>query len=223
MHNALLAAVNISKQYTSGTGVVRVLHEVSMAIHSGETIAITGASGCGKSTLLHCLALLDSPTSGEINVQGQPTHTMSDDKKAGLRNSLFGFVYQHHHLMRDFTALENIQMPALIAGKKSSERAQQLLAQVGLTHRSNHYAGELSGGEQQRVAIARALINKPQILLADEPTGNLDPATAGIVSDLLFDVVKKENLALILVTHNMELAARCGTHFTLKNGVLEQI
>jgi lipoprotein-releasing system ATP-binding protein len=219
----LLALNKVSKHYTSKAGRVNILKDISLTLKEGETVAIIGQSGAGKSTLLHVAGLLDEPTGGSIQIQGAPQQTMRDREKARLRNRLCGFVYQHHHLLREFTALENVLMPAMIGGQDNPAavaRARGLLKQVGLAHREHHLPSQLSGGESQRVAIARALMNQPRLLLADEPTGNLDPTTATKVSDLFFKLVAEEGMALLLVTHNEALANRCQQVYRLENGEL---
>ena len=211
----LLTLTNISRWYGDGTARIHVLENLNFSISAGESVAITGPSGSGKSTLLHVAGLLDKPNAGEVWVEGVRADTLSDTHHASIRNQRFGFVYQHHHLLREFTALENVTMPARIAGAHHGERsaaisrATMLLQQVGLAHRLSHYPSQLSGGEQQRVAIARALMNKPALLLADEPTGNLDPHTADTVTDILFNLIEQEGMAALIVTHNPALAKRC--------------
>ena len=207
----------------SGRSELTVLDGVSLQISSGEQVAIIGQSGSGKSTFLQIAGLLDSATSGEILVQGQNTANMSDAEKSTVRLSLFGFVYQSHHLLGDFSALENVLIPARIKGRVSKEDetyAISLLDKVGLGERHNHYPSQLSGGEQQRVAIARALMNKPKLLLADEPTGNLDPQTAEDISKLLNELVQEQGLAVLMVTHNHELANGMDKVYTMEGGIL---
>lgn len=205
----------ISRWYDDGTTRVNVLKDVDFTIKAGESVAIVGPSGSGKSTLLHLAGLLDKPNAGQVWVGGQQANGLSDAQQAALRNQKFGFVYQHHHLLREFTAVENVAMPARIGGGQRSEvkvmaaRAEELLVAVGLSHRLHHFPSQLSGGEQQRVAIARALMNRPALLLADEPTGNLDPHTADTVTDLLFNLIEQQGMAALIVTHNPALAARC--------------
>lgn len=217
----------IGRWYDDGTTRVNVLKDIDFTIHPGESVAIVGPSGSGKSTLLHIAGLLDKPNAGEVWVGGVRADGLSDNQQASIRNQKFGFVYQHHHLLREFTAMENVEMPAKIGGSRilgarmlgsknmhepstlAFLRAKNLLEQVGLGHRLGHYPSQLSGGEQQRVAIARALMNRPALLLADEPTGNLDPHTAETVTDLLFNLINREGMAALIVTHNPALAARC--------------
>lgn len=227
----VLALQGVTRHYGAGPTEVPVLHGVDFALHAGEAVAIVGPSGSGKSTLMHVLGLLDAPTSGSVLVQGHPVMGLADDRLAELRNQHLGFVYQFHHLLREFTALENVLMPAWLAPASLAKpaeqkaRATQLLTQVGMAHRLHHLPSQLSGGEQQRVALARALMNltgtnRPHILLADEPTGNLDPHTAGEVADLLFSLVAEHGLAVVLVTHNPALAARCHRVLEMRAGRL---
>ena len=219
---AVLALRGIGRWYGDGEGRVEVLRGVDLEIPAGKSVAIVGPSGSGKSTLLHVAGLLDKPDLGEVLVAGVDVAGLGDDKVAGLRNATCGFVYQFHHLLREFTALGNVMMPALIGGKGGADkaRAEELLASVGLKTRMEHYPSQLSGGEQQRVAIARALMNRPKLLLADEPTGNLDPHTAEEVIGLLFGLIKKEGMSALIVTHNMELAARCDVALRMDEGHL---
>lgn len=215
----------IHKAYPSGAGPVSVLKGVDLAINAGQTVAIVGASGSGKSTLLHIAGLLDKPESGKVRLQGRTTNKLSDNQQAHYRAHTCGFVYQHHHLLRELTAYENVLLPARIVGSinnHAKQRAHQLLHQVGLKDRSHHLPSQLSGGEQQRVAIARALMNKPKLLLADEPTGNLDDQTAEQVTQLIFDLVAQEELAVLLVTHNKALAAKCDTMWAMVGGLLQK-
>lgn len=220
---SLLALENVSKTYGNGDGALTVLSGASFKMEASERVAIVGQSGSGKSTLLHIAGLLDKPSVGSVFLNGEAVQTLSDKKRSALRNSMFGFIYQTHHLMADFTAYENVLMPARIAGtdtKEAVERAEELLERVGLSHRMKHRPSELSGGEGQRVAIARALMNRPQILLADEPTGSLDPDNAESVFALFESLVKEEKMSLLMVTHNPELAKRCDRTLTLTHGLL---
>jgi len=220
----ILELKNVKKNYVTSAGRLPVLKDVNVGFKAGETIALVGQSGSGKSTFLHIAGLLDKPSAGQVLVEGAPTAKMKDAALARLRNQTFGFVYQQHHLLKEFTVLENVLLPAQFAGRASSvknlARAEELLAKVGLANRMAHLPGQLSGGEQQRVALARALMNKPKLLLADEPTGNLDASTAGQVTDLLFKLAADEGLALLLVTHSEKLAAKCGRKLSLIDGVL---
>ncbi|MDD9911449.1 MAG: ABC transporter ATP-binding protein [Alphaproteobacteria bacterium] len=222
----ILQLKNVTKTYASHTGPVTVLKNANLDINTGETVAVVGQSGSGKSTLLHIAGLLDVPNSGTVSVKGHVTAKLKDADKARIRNNSFGFIYQHHHLMREFNALENVLMPARIAGKLNEETkayAIELLDKVKLSHRLEHFPNQLSGGERQRVAIARALMNKPASLLADEPTGNLDPATADEVSTLFNTLVEEYSMALLLVTHNTGLAATCQRSYQMAEGQLVKI
>jgi lipoprotein-releasing system ATP-binding protein len=206
----LIALRNLTKEYVDGPRVVRVLTGLELSIAAGERVAIVGESGVGKSTLLHILGTLDRPTSGEVWFDGEDLATKSDHELALFRNQEIGFIFQFHHLLPDFTAFENVMLPALIGGIARDEarrRATQLLERVGLAARVDHKPGELSGGEQQRVAVARALVQSPRVVLADEPTGNLDPATAAGVQDLLIELNHERHLTLVIVTHSAALAA----------------
>jgi lipoprotein-releasing system ATP-binding protein len=219
-----LDAVGVRKIYRSGDGSeLEVLRGVDFAIRRGEAVAIVGASGAGKSTLLHLFGALDFPSGGEIRIEGVPLAGHSREELAGIRNRLVGFVFQFHHLLREFTAVENVAMPRLVGGgdrRAATDEARALLASVGLSHREGHRPGQLSGGEQQRVAVARALINNPAILLADEPSGNLDERTGRELHELLFRLRTEKGLAMVLVTHNLELAARADRILRLEEGGL---
>ena len=207
----LLEVTGLTKSFGTKAGKVDVLNGIDLKVTAGETIALVGASGAGKSTLLHILGTLDRPTSGMVLFNGEDVFRRNDTSLALFRNCSIGFVFQFHHLLPEFSALENAMMPALISGMKKvdAERmARELLNEVGLSHRLTHRPGELSGGEQQRVAIARALILSPQILLADEPTGNLDMKTSDGVHDLLSEIHRNKRVTLIVVTHNERLATR---------------
>lgn len=219
----LLVLDNVTRFFHVGREKIHVLDKANLEIHKGRHIAILGPSGSGKSTLLYLLGLLDKPNSGEILLKGENVHKLSDNARSDLRNSTFGFVYQFHHLLPEFTALENVLMPAMIAkkaGKEAVARAKDLLSQVELSQRMNHYPSQLSGGEQQRVALARALMNKPDILLADEPTGSLDQKTSKTIMALIDKVATEHNLTLVLVTHNPQLAKQCDACYQMENGVL---
>jgi len=220
---ALFSANNITRTYGTGTTALTVLNDLSLSVEAGEMTAIIGASGSGKTTLLQILGTLDLPTSGEIYFNNELLLKKSLSDLAHFRNRSIGFVFQFHHLLPDFTALENVMMPGFIAGRNKNEMtgaAQDLLVRVGLEHRLHHKVGELSGGEQQRAALARALVMNPSILLADEPTGNLDAKAGDLVFDLLVDLGKERNLCTIMVTHNTVLAARMDRCLTLENGRL---
>ena len=219
----LLEARAISKTFPVGDGQLTVLHQIDLAIEPGEMIAIVGASGSGKSTLLKILGTLDTPTGGELFFENASLIRKGDRELAQFRNRSLGFIFQFHHLMPEFSAIENVMMPAIIAGgnrKKLAESARELLARVELDHRCDHRVSELSGGEQQRTALARALIMQPALLLADEPTGNLDSRAGNLVFELLHSMCRERRLATIMVTHNLELAGRMDQCLTLKDGVL---
>lgn len=218
MSNKVLILKNISKHYSQGKTIVRVLDDLNLTINEGELIAVIGSSGSGKSTLLHIAGLLDKPTNGEVIITNSE-HT----NHHLIRLHYLGFIYQQHHLLKDFTALENVIMPHLISGanqKESIETAKNILDSLELSKKLYNMPGELSGGEQQRVAIARSLINKPKIILADEPTGNLDPKTTNEVFNLFLKVAKEQNTAVIMVTHNHELAHKMDKLYKLKHGTL---
>ena len=214
---------NVSKSYQDGHLNVDVLHDLNVQIQAGKSVSIIGASGSGKSTLLHILGGLDTPTSGKIALMGQDLATLNQAKLGALRNQYLGFVYQFHHLLAEFTALENVMMPLLIGKMKRSEaeeRAAIMLEKVGLSMRMKHRPAELSGGERQRAAIARALVNNPKCLLADEPTGNLDRNNARHVLEMMLQLRHELNTALVVVTHDDELAVRFDRVLTMKDGAL---
>ena len=207
----LLEVADLTKSFGTSAGKVDVLNGINLEVAAGETIALVGASGAGKSTLLHILGTLDRPTSGRVLFNGEDVFRQNDTALASFRNRLIGFVFQFHHLLPEFSALENTMMPALISGMKKAEAegiAVELLKDVGLSHRLTHRPGELSGGEQQRVAIARALVLSPRLLLADEPTGNLDMKLSDEIHDLLAEIHRNKGVTLIIVTHNERLAVR---------------
>lgn len=208
----ILSAKNIAKSYSQADGSpLNILHDINLEVKSGEIVALVGPSGSGKSTLLHILGLLDTPTGGSLTINGNEVSNLSEQQRTLTRRSDIGFIYQFHHLLPEFSALENIVLPQMVAGKNQSEaeeRAMTLLKRLRLDHRADHRPARLSGGEQQRVAIARALANRPKLLLADEPTGNLDPETAEEVFQLFMTVVRKTGIAALIATHNMELAER---------------
>jgi len=223
--HAPVEAHDLEKSYVGGDGSrIDVLRGVSLTLETGDAVAITGASGSGKSTLLHLLGALDRPTAGKVLLGGRDVSALGEDELAGARNRQVGFVFQFHHLLREFTAIENVMMPALLSGRSfpdARKRARALLAEVGLEHRETHKPRQLSGGEQQRVAVARALMNQPLVLLADEPSGNLDASTSLKLHDLLFSIREKRDLSLIVVTHNRNLATRADRILVLEEGRLQ--
>jgi len=217
---------NISRSFKQGNQKLDVLRGVNLEITKGEVVALIGPSGSGKSTMLQIIGLLDQPTGGEIYLNGQKCSKSSDALRTSLRRDYLGFVYQYHNLLPDFDAVENVMLPLLIAGANpalSQERAVKLLKRMGLAKRLKHRPAELSGGEQQRVAIARALANTPKLLLADEPTGNLDPNTSATVFAELIAIVKETGLSALIATHNMELAQQMDRVVTLQNGKLVEL
>lgn len=221
MSDVLLKTSGLQRVYRQGGESLAILHDVDIEIRAGEIVALVGPSGSGKSTLLQMAGLLDRPTSGSITIAGQDAVTNDDEHRTALRRKYLGFVYQFHYLLPEFTALENVVIPQMIAGKKKSEaedRAVELLTHLKLDHRLTHRPARLSGGEQQRVAIARALANGPKLLLADEPTGNLDPETSNAVFDMLTELVRSTGVGALIATHNMDLAERMDRILELKAG-----
>jgi len=221
--NNFLQCHNVRKTYREGTLDTEVLKGVSFSIARGELVSIIGTSGSGKSTLLHILGALDDASEGSVHFLEQDLATLSSNKQAKLRNRHLGFVYQFHHLLADFSALENVAMPLLIGGEKpavAKQAAKELLDKVGLSHRMDHRPSELSGGERQRVAIARALVNKPDLVLADEPTGNLDHATALAIYDLMRELNRESGTGFLVVTHDGELAAKMDRQLHMQDGLL---
>jgi lipoprotein-releasing system ATP-binding protein len=213
----------ITRRFREGEGQLEVFSGLSMSLKAGEIVALVGPSGAGKSSLLHIAGLLEAPTSGEIFIAGAATSKLNDAERTKIRRETIGFVYQAHHLLPEFDALENVVMPQMIAGKSRADamvEAARLLGVLGLGKRLTHRPSQLSGGEQQRVAIARALANKPRLLLADEPTGNLDPRTSGGVFDALIAITRSEGLAALIATHNFELASRMDRALLLHQGKL---
>lgn len=223
MNKPVLQAKGVTKIYGTGDQVIPVLRGINFTIEQGQRIAIVGASGTGKSTLLHVLGGLDSPSSGEVLLNDQPYSRLGEVEQGALRNRYLGFVYQFHHLLPEFSALDNVAMPLWIRRMpkaEAREQAEKILKAVGLGQRLQHAPGELSGGERQRAALARALVTQPACVLADEPTGNLDRATAEAVFEVMLSLNQQFGTALVIVTHDMELATRCDTQLTLKNGLL---
>ncbi|MHA3079936.1 lipoprotein-releasing ABC transporter ATP-binding protein LolD [Serratia sp. S1B] len=223
MSNVVLEAKQIRKTFTDGKTDVDVLKGLSLQVEAGQCISIVGASGSGKSTLLHVLGGLDRPSSGEVFLDGQRFDTLSETTRGELRNLHLGFVYQFHHLLPEFSALENVAMPLMLRkGSQFSEvkkKAEYLLERVGLSHRLTHKPGELSGGERQRVALARALVTNPKVMLADEPTGNLDRQTAMTIFELLNDLKKEFNMAMLIVTHDEQLAQTADKIMHMQDGL----
>ncbi|MDE9431132.1 lipoprotein-releasing ABC transporter ATP-binding protein LolD [Xenorhabdus bovienii] len=219
----LLLCHHLCKKYQEGQVSTEVLKNVTFSIRQREMMAIVGSSGSGKSTLLHLLGGLDSPTSGDVLFKGRSLNEMSSSVRAELRNSEIGFIYQFHHLLPDFSALENVAMPLLIGGKKrqASQKALEMLAAVGLEKRAHHRPAELSGGERQRVAIARALVNEPSLVLADEPTGNLDQRNADSIFEILQELNQRQGTAFLVVTHDLKLAGRLARQVEMHDGFLQ--
>lgn len=219
--NSIITLDSVRKEYTIDSAKVEALRGVSVSVPQGAMVAVTGKSGAGKSTLLHIIGTLDRPTSGQVMINGVDVSKLRDKDLSRFRSRSIGFIFQMHNLLPEFSAMENVMMPGIIAGFKIAElreRAAMLLSHVGLGARLHHKPGELSGGEQQRVAIARALFMAPPLLVADEPTGNLDRKTSVMIQDLLLELVRAENMTLILVTHDMELAARLPSQLVMEDG-----
>jgi lipoprotein-releasing system ATP-binding protein len=224
MSDQVLALEGVTRSFHQGRDALKVLDGADLVLNAGEIIALVGPSGAGKSTLLQIAGLLEFPDGGEVRICGEACARLSDDRRTAIRRERLGFVYQYHHLLPEFSALENIVLPQMIAGvdrKKAAVRGRDLLERLGLAPRADHRPGQLSGGEQQRVAIARALANGPSLLLADEPTGNLDPHTAEVVFDELLRLVKGAGLAAVIATHNPELARRMDRMVSLRDGHLQ--
>jgi lipoprotein-releasing system ATP-binding protein len=223
MSEVHLRLSKVHRHFGEGDKLVHVLEAADLTVNGGELVAIVAPSGAGKSTLLHISGLLERPQAGEVEIVGVGTTGMSERGRTMLRRNTIGYVYQFHHLLPEFTATENVSMPQLIAGrsqKEADERSHHLLAMLGVDHRSVHRPAQLSGGEQQRVAIARAVANGPKVLLADEPTGNLDPPTAERVFEQLLSLIRQSGVAAVIATHNLDLAARMGRTLRLTDGIL---
>jgi lipoprotein-releasing system ATP-binding protein len=226
MNDPVIKISNLHKRYLQGSNAIHILRGIDVDIERGERVAITGLSGSGKSTLLHLLGGLDTPDEGTIAIIGKNINELGEAEQCALRNSALGFVYQFHHLLSEFSAEENVAMPLLIGGEKKAaamKMARDMLASVGLTQRAEHKPSQLSGGERQRVAIARALVTRPQCVLADEPTGNLDEETAEQVNELMVGLSTALNISFVIVTHNLDLAARMDRQYRLHNGLLEAV
>jgi lipoprotein-releasing system ATP-binding protein len=223
MSEPLVRVRNLRKSFQTGDGVIEVLRGIDLEIQPGECVAIAGNSGVGKSTLLHILGTLDHPTSGRVEFRGRDVFASSSDELARFRSEYLGFIFQFHHLLPEFNAIENVMMPGRIANEELGplrERAHALLAEVGLSHRIEHPVGKLSGGERQRVAVARAVVREPALLLADEPTGNLDPKSGEQVLELLLELNRTHQSGLVVVTHSPELAKRLGRTLVLSDGFI---
>lgn len=222
--DVVMSVRDIKKTFVEGGQPLHILRGGGFDLHRGEIIAMVGQSGSGKSTMLQCVGLLDKPTGGSIVIDGASVQKMDEDMRTKIRRNKIGFVYQKHNLLSDFSALENVMLPMLANGIEENlaqARAYKLLKMTNVAHRASHLPGEMSGGEQQRTAVARALANNPDILLADEPTGSLDPQHAGAVFDLLLDIVRKNKMAMLFVTHDMNLAQKADRIITIKNGIVE--
>ena len=221
--DVVLSVRDIKKTFIEGGQPLHILRGGGFDLHRGEIIAMVGPSGSGKSTLLQCVGLLDKPSGGSILIGGSAVQKMDEDTRTKIRRKKIGFVYQKHNLLSDFTALENVMLPMMadgVAEEVAQARAMKLLRAANVAHRATHLPGEMSGGEQQRTAVARALANNPDILLADEPTGSLDPQHAGAVFELLLDLVRKSKMSMLFVTHDMNLAARADRKITINNGIV---
>jgi lipoprotein-releasing system ATP-binding protein len=223
MIRPVLSVRNLHRSYKSGGGVLKVLAGADIDIFPGEMVGLIGPSGSGKSTLLHAAGLLEKPNAGEVFINGRECLKLPDDERTAIRRERIGMVYQFHHLQKEFTAEENVMIPQMIAGQSSRTaraEARRLLMAMGLGERLTHRPSQMSGGEQQRVAIARALANRPQVLLSDEPTGNLDPATSAVVFDQLYQLTRQEGVAALVATHNMQLASYMDRLLTVREGLV---
>lgn len=223
---SLLQCTELAKQFTDGENTTTVLEGVNLTVDKGESVAVVGSSGSGKSTFLHILGGLDTPTSGTVLFNNADIHQFNQSEAAQWRNKNIGFIYQFHHLLPEFSALENVAMPLMIAGqspKTAEKAAQTMLTRVGLAHRTKHFPSQLSGGERQRVAIARAMVHQPELLFADEPTGNLDNDTGLAIYALLLELKTEYNMTSIIVTHDAELAAKCDKQVTLVSGKMAEL
>lgn len=218
----ILEMSNISKRYKHGEDVITILDDASLTVYEGEVVALVGSSGCGKTTFLQIAGLLDKPSDGKVIFSGKEYQGETESMKTEFRKKNIGFIYQSHNLLRDFTAMENIKMPLLVQSEdsefRSEKKVKEILSRIGLENRRNHYPTQLSGGEQQRIAIARSLIHDPMLVLADEPTGNLDSKNAKNVVDILIDTVRKYGKTLVMVTHNMSIANKADKVFTIDKG-----
>lgn len=223
MNDLIIQIDSVKKNYTTEVENIEILKDIQLHVQKGKKIAITGESGCGKSTLLNCIAGLDSVTEGEIKAGPYAIHSSTEQELVEYRRSYVGLIFQFHYLLKDFTCLENVMLPAFMLGlskKQARDKAKDLLSRVRLEHRINHFPAQMSGGERQRAAVARALINEPSLILADEPTGNLDPSNADAIRDILFSVVSDFNKTLILVTHDLDITSLTDECYNLQNGRL---
>ncbi len=219
----ILSVRNLHRNYPSGGGILHVMKGADIDVYPGEMVGLVGPSGSGKSTLLHAAGLLEKPNAGEVFINGKESLKLPDDERTAIRRRSVGMVYQFHHLLKEFSALDNVVIPQLIAGRprvEAEKEAHRLLTLMGLAERIHHRPSQMSGGEQQRVAIARAISNNPQILLADEPTGNLDPATSGAVFQALMNLVRHENVAALIATHNLALTQYMDRVVTVQDGII---